>query len=526
MMKLGIDVGGTNTDVVIVGNEGKMLSWKKQLTSKNIISGIETATRAVIQEARIVPEQIEGIFIGTTHVQNALYHPVQLSKTAVIRIMKSPSHVKPALFWPEHLKRYIGKVYHLQHFYDDSKQTLVPQELDNLYQNLIEENIEAICIAAVNSPLNPQEEFYLRDQLKNVFPEMPITMSHELGSFGFIERENAALLNAILSKVIRQAMMELTDLFRKLKLNCPCWLTQNDGSLIELHESIDYPIFTIGSGATNSFRGASILSGLRECIVVDFGGSTIEIGKIRNGQPESAESSTSFLNIDVNLRVPKMYSLPIGGGSLISMDNGVVQIKETIANDLEHQGISWGGDSWTITDSFLKVNPEMFADEKMTLNGLGKLSYEDCQLVIKKVTQEIKEKVARLEVNSDGLPVVLVGGGSKLLVNRLFGKYKRVYHPLYHHISNAIGACYAPLSAQTDKVFWLMNQTKEEILEQEKGKLFQQLRRKGAKEDSIKVDLIEEFPFDYFKGEVLRIRMKAIGDLQITPAGDGSYLKI
>lgn len=517
MIKLGIDVGGTNTDVVIVGNEGKLLSWKKQLTSKDIISGIEEATKGVINEAGIDAAQIKGVFVGTTHVQNALYHPAQLAKTALIRIMKKTSPMKPALFWPEHLDQYIGKVYHLPHFFDDSGKMAQPPDMTRIYREIKEENFESICIVGVNSPLMNKEEYFIRDELKKRCPNIPITLSHQLGSFGFIERENAALLNAILSKVIRRAMLDLTGLFQKLSLQCPYWLTQNDGSLIELKEAIDYPIFTIGSGATNSFRGASILSGLRECIVVDFGGSTIEIGKIQNGQPEISVGSSPFLNIDVNMRVPKMYSLPYGGGSLISLDQEVVQIRETIASDLEHQGLSWGGDSWTLTDSFIKVDTESLSDEKITLEGLEKISFEDCQKVIRKVTQDIKEKITRLEFNSEGLPIVLVGGGSELLVNRLFGKYKRVYHPIGHHISNAIGACFAPLSAQTDKVIWLKNHTKEEIIEQEKEKLFQQLRHKGAKEQSIKMVSIEEFPFDYFKGEVLRIRLKAIGELQFEP---------
>lgn len=511
-MKLGIDVGGTNTDAVIIAKEGNILSWKKQLTSKDIISGIEAATIAVMNEAGIAPEEIDGVFVGTTHVQNALYHPVQLSKTALIRVMKRPSRVEPALFWPEHLKKYIIKVYHVTSDCEASRKAVI----EELYREVHAKNIESICIVGVNSPLMDEEERFIRDGLKTMFSTIPITMSHELGSLGFVERENAALLNAILSRVIRQAMMDLTKLFNKLLLKCPYWLTQNDGSLIELHEAIDYPIFTIGSGATNSLRGAGILSGLRDCIVVDFGGSTIEIGRIQNGEPQSAVGSSSFINIDVNMRVPKIYSLPFGGGSLISLNEDKVQIKETIACDLENQGISWGGDSWTLTDSFIKINPDSLADENMVLEGLEKLSYEDCQKVVKTIIQEIKEKITRLEARNEGLPIVLVGGGSKLLVNRLFGKYKRVLHPVGHHISNAIGACFAPLSAQTDKVFWLTDQTKEQIIEQEKEKLFEHLCNKGAKEGTIKIVSIEEFPFDYFRGEVLRVRLKAEGELQFT----------
>ncbi|SMQ81496.1 N-methylhydantoinase A/oxoprolinase/acetone carboxylase, beta subunit [Bacillus sp. OV166] len=526
-MKLGIDVGGTNTDAVIVRNDGKLLSWSKHLTTNDIISGIELAAKEVLKEANIPPDQIKGIFLGTTHVLNALYHPVNLSKTALIRITKKPSLIEPALQWPENLKKYISKVYHFKSSYDYTgkiKEQSTPNqdEIEQLYHDIKKYGIESICLVGAYSPLYESEEREIRDRIKDSFPEIPITMSHEIGSTGFIERENATLLNAIISKVIRQAMIDLSTLFKKLSLECPCWLTQNDGSLMGIQEAIDYPILTIGSGVTNSIRGASILSGLDRCIVVDVGGSTIDIGKIQNGQPEVSIGSTSILDIDVNMRVPKMYSLPYGGGSLISIEEESVQIKETIASDIEQQGISWGGDTWTLTDSFLKVYPDSFSDEKITLKGLDKLSEDDCQKVIKTVTGEIKKKISKLQLSNEALPVVLVGGGSSLLVNRLFGKYQKVFHPAGFHICNAVGACFAPLSAQVDKVFWLRDKTKQEIIDEEREQLVQQLFLKGAKRDSIELVSIEEFPFDYMKGEVLRIRLKTLGELEFTSdGGDG-----
>jgi N-methylhydantoinase A/oxoprolinase/acetone carboxylase beta subunit len=523
-MKLGIDVGGTNTDAVIVRNDSKLLSWSKQLTTKDIISGIELVAKEVLTEANILPEQIEGVFVGTTHVLNALYHPVNLSKTALIRITKKPSLIEPAVQWPDNLKKYISKVYHFESSYEytgetNRHSTQNSNEINQLLNEINQFEIESICIVGAYSPLYESEEREIRDLIKERFPEMPITMSHEIGSTGFIERENAALLNAIISKVIRQAMIDLSTLFKKLSLECPCWLTQNDGSLMEIQEAIDYPLLTIGSGVTNSIRGASILSGLTRCIVVDIGGSTIDVGRILNGQPEVTVGSTSILDIDVNMRVPKMYSLPYGGGSLISIEEDSVVIKETIASNIEQQGISWGGNSWTLTDSFLKVYPNSFSDEKITLKGLHQLVEEDCQKVIKRVTREIKNKIGMFQLSNEALPLVLVGGGSSLLVDRLYGKYQKVFHPAGYHICNAVGACFAPLSSQIDKVFWLRDKSKQEVIDEEKEQLVQQLLQKGAKRNSIELVSIEEFPFDYMKGEVLRIRMKALGELEFSSKG-------
>ncbi|MCM3092623.1 MULTISPECIES: hydantoinase/oxoprolinase family protein [unclassified Cytobacillus] len=517
-MKLGIDVGGTNTDAVIITNGGKLLSWSKQLTTKNIITGIELAAGEALQEANIPPDKIEGVFLGTTHVLNALYYPNNLAKTALIRMTRIPSLIGPAIQWPSNLKKYIGGVYDFKSLcdYKGNKEDLLNPnsgQINKLLSDIEKYNFESICIVGAYSPLYETEEQEIRKIIKEHYPEIPVTMSHEIGSTGFIERENAALLNAILSKVLRQAMTDLSKIFKNLSLNCPYWLTQNDGSLMEIHEALEYPILTIGSGVSNSIRGASILSGLKSCIVVDVGGSTIDIGKIINGQPEVSVGSSSIFDIQVNVRVPQIHSLPYGGGSLITIENELAEIKDTIANDIEQQGMAWGGRTWTLTDSFLKLFPDSFQDETLQLKGLDLLSKEDCRKVIQVVTKDIKETISRLQPSVEDLPVILVGGGSPLLANRLFGRYKKVLHPAGYHICNAVGACFAPLSAELDKVFWLNGITKQEVIEQAKDQLFQQLLQKGAKKESIELVSLEEFPFDYLEGEVLRVRVKALGEL-------------
>lgn len=518
MMRLGIDVGGTNTDAVIVNADGKLLSWAKQLTSEDIVTAIYQAADTALKEANISPKKISGVFLGTTHVLNALYHPGQLAKTALIRIVKHPSAIVPGLYWPEHLKAYIKKVYQLRTNYSytgklKNEASLIDVQLKEMLAEIESEGIESICIVGAFSPLYESEELEIKRRIKNIYPDLPITMSHEIGSTGFLERENASLLNAVLSLVIREAMLSVTEVFKRLKLECPYWLTQNDGSLMEINEAMNFPILTIGSGVTNSLRGAAKLSQLDRCIVVDVGGSTIDIGRMMNGQPEATSGPSTILDIPVNVRMPKTESLAYGGGSLISNKRDVIKIEATIASDIEREGMAWGGKSWTLTDSFLKVFSESFKDEKIELVLLDKLSADDCYKVIHTVSKELKDRIARLQLRNEELPVVVVGGGSPMLVGNIFSKYDKVAHPAGYHICNALGACFAPLSAEIDKVFWLHHKTKEEIITQAKEMIIAELLSKGASENSIRISAVEEFPFDYLKGEVIRLRIKGLGEM-------------
>jgi N-methylhydantoinase A/oxoprolinase/acetone carboxylase beta subunit len=135
---------------------------------------------------------------------------------------------------------------------------------------------------------------------------IPISLSNEIGSLGLLERENATILNAALADVAKS----ITNAFRKgLEeegiSNASLYLCQNDGTLMSIEYTRKYPILTVACGPTNSIRGASFLSGKRNAVVLDVGGTTsdIDIGVLVNGFPR--ESS---------LPVPLVL---VGGGSIL-----------------------------------------------------------------------------------------------------------------------------------------------------------------------------------------------------------------
>lgn len=518
-MKLGIDVGGTNTDAVILSTEGDLLGASKHLTTPDILTGIYIAVQKVLKVAEVSPKCIKGIFLGTTHGLNALQYSQGLARTALVRVCRSSSKVKPMVGWPRDLQQYVKMVTHISggHDWDGSRfdSSQKSGEIEHIVHELIRHDIESVAVISTFSPIYQEEERWLKDTIQKALPNVHVTMSYHLSSIGFIERENTTLLNVMLSKVFQQAMVGLESMFRSLAFECPFWFIQNDGCLMSLEDAFQYPVLTLDSGVTNSMRGAAKLTGLKHCIVVDMGGSTTEIGRVTNGEPEYAITPSKVKKIKVSARLPRKVSLAMGGGSVIEGEGGESRIGSSIAHDIEHQALSWGGKTWTLTDAFLKIYPDSLNHKNIQKQRLQHLSDINCKQVIREFTDEIKEHIEHMQPNKENLPIVLVGGGSPLLMNHFISKYETYLHPLGYQYSNALGACYAPVSGQVDRVFWLGERKKEDIIEEITASIFQEVEEKGAKKESIQLATMEEFPFTYLKGEVIRLRMKAIGKLNL-----------
>jgi len=518
-MRIGIDIGGTNTHAVLIGRKGELLATSSHFTTANIWSGVRNAVKNLLEKKKMDPKKVDGIFIGTTELLKAILEEKVLAKSALIRIGRQPTKIAPALNWPPSLKVFLQGIYFLksQNRYNGAipkKQT--DWNLEPLFRQMESQEVEAVCITGTYSPMYEEEELFVKTAIKSRFPEIPITVSHQLGSIGFIERENASLLNTLLSKLISGLLTNLKTSFTALSLECPFWFTQNNGSLMSVQEAVELPVFTIASGVANSLRGASLLSVKKDMIAIDVGGSMIHLGKIRNGQLREVANSTRLLGIDANLDMPEFISLPFGGGSMPAFQHGELELLPPKWKEIEKDGLSWGGQTWTVSDSFLKLYPDSFYDPRLDLSRLASLDRGDCERVVEYCIGQIKHALDLLQGHEEELPIVLVGGGSPLLNEQLFGKYKQVINPAGYPFSSAIGACFAPVSNVVDKVYWLNRRTKEAIIEEAVNTCKTALLDKGADPDSIQVSYVEEYPFAYLKGEILRVKTKATGEFVLS----------
>ena len=208
---------------------------------------------------------IELVAIGTTHFTNAVNALQNLVPVAAVRLGAPASiGLPPFTDWPEPLRHAIGGhqwVCAGGHEYDGSEITAVDRdELLGVATQIASLGINAVAISSVFSVVTPVAETAAAEILGMALPAARITLSHEVGRMGLLERENATILNAALRDLARDVVNAVRRSAADLDLDVPVYFTQNDGTLMSMDLVERYPVWTIASGPTNSMRGAALLS--------------------------------------------------------------------------------------------------------------------------------------------------------------------------------------------------------------------------------------------------------------------------
>jgi len=511
--RLGIDVGGTHTDAVILDEKNRLVAKTKARTTADVTGGILQALRQILQQPGVDPRYISVAMLGTTHCTNAITERKHLSKVAAIRIGAPATLSIPPLFsWPEDLKSAVApKTFVIRGGYEfDGREItkLDDKEIAGVIRQL-EGEVEGVAITSVFSPVNPNHERLVGDRVREALGDtVPITLSHEIGSLGLLERENAAVLNSALMRTAQMAFSAFSEAATKEGLQSRLFLGQNDGTLMALEYALRYPILTIASGPSNSLRGGAFLSGLEDAIVVDVGGTTTDVGVLVGGFPRESAVAVDIGGVRTNFRMPDLISIGLGGGSIVRGKGAVRVGPDSVGYRLEEEALVFGGKTLTATDIAVAVGRAELGDRKK----VAKLDRKLVKNADETIVEMVERSIDGLKLSAAPVPVVLVGGGSILLPDKIEGASK-IHRPENYDVANAIGVAMAPVSAQIDRVFSFSNYSRQQALEEAKKLALEKTILAGADEQHIEVVDLEEIAMAYLPGEALRIKVKAAGPL-------------
>lgn len=538
-MIIGLDMGGTNIDGVIV-EKGKIIKTIKKPTNRdNLFNSIWTALKELL--SGYDNTKIERINLSTTVSTNAIVEN-KLSPVGMI-IQPGPGLPYDFLACGDENVFISGYIDHRGEIIKDFNLF----EIENAIKLFKEKNIKAYAVVTKFSIRNPSIEIKIKEILENEIPNSFVTMGHTIsGKLNFPRRVYTSYLNSAVHSIFNEFLNNIKKSLEKEGINAPVFILKADGGTMNISTAEKKPVETILSGPAASLMGINAMLPTNEdAILLDIGGTTTDIFFLADGVPLFEPWGIRIGKYKTLIRAIYSVSIGLGGDSSICVRNGRIKIGP------QREGVpyAFGGPKPTPTDAMITlelIDENAFsltqdnvkkAYEAMTL--LGKelnLSAKDmAKLILSTMGDIIKNKVNELlhEINSRPVYTVkellygkkikpklinIIGGPSKVLAPVLEEKFNLpCYYPKNYSVANAIGAA---LARPTTEITMLVDTSKKTLsvpelglyekitgnytLDKAKEKALELVKKSalslGASIEEIEAEIVEESSFNMVRG--------------------------
>jgi N-methylhydantoinase A len=376
-LRIGIDIGGTFTDLVGIAADGRILRRKAASTPHDYGEGIVAGVRELLAEAGgDISEVLHGTTIGSNAIlegrgaRTALITTRGFRDTLDIRDLRMPriydiAWTKPPALVERRLRLEVTE----KTRHDGSIATpLDPASVEAAIALLRAERVESLAICLLHSYANPAHEQAVAAQVRAAMPDLPLSVSHEiLPEIKEYPRTSTTVINAYVQPVVRAYLTALTARLRALGITAPLQLMQSNGGLAAADFASAQPVHIIESGPAAGVVGAAALAvRLKEphLITFDMGGTTAKAGLVENGEVQRSEAlevgagvmagSRLLVGAGYILKLPAidLAEVGAGGGSICQIDAaGAPKVgPESAGADPGPVCYGKGGDQPTITD--------------------------------------------------------------------------------------------------------------------------------------------------------------------------------
>jgi N-methylhydantoinase A len=332
--RLGVDVGGTFTDLLMLDEEsGRFWRHKTPSTPHDSSVGVMNGVTALCATAGVKPSDIDVFLHGTTVATNAVLEGkgarVGLVTTEgyrqVMQIARSlvPGGLAAWIVWPkpEPLARLEDTV-EISGRMDAFGNEVRPLDEANVREQLTKlksSNVEALTISLMNAYLNGAHEQRVAEIAAEVLPGVPISMSHEvLPEMQEYERTLTTVANASVRPVVSRYVKNLREKLREMDMQGRFALLRSDGGLMSSEKSEEHPVSLLMSGPAGGVTGALWVaknSGLKNILTLDVGGTSTDVALIENGEPRRVRT-TDVGDLTVRASSLDVKTVGAGGGSM------------------------------------------------------------------------------------------------------------------------------------------------------------------------------------------------------------------
>ena len=321
-LRLGIDTGGTYTDAVIINEQNQVLVAVKSLTTRhNLAIGIGESIGKVAHE---LLADIEMVSLSTTLTTNAVVEGNGAPVCALVVGLSETQVTKSGLgeIIDDNL------IIRLAGGHDASGRQVAPLDVASATAAILahKDKVSAFSVSAQFGVRNPSHEIQLQN-LVTELTQMPVTCGHELAtSLGAPRRALTASLNARMIPFIQDLIQAVQNILQQLSIKAPLMIVKGDGSIVNAKTALVHPVTTILSGPAASVIGACALSGSRNAIIADMGGTTTDIAIVTDGQPELANEGARVGDWQPMVETVKVYSIGLGGDSEVRFYGGSIAL--------------------------------------------------------------------------------------------------------------------------------------------------------------------------------------------------------
>ena len=400
--RVGVDIGGTFTDIVFLGADGKIHTKKISSSVEDYAQAIADGLDQVFGETGLQASAVEELRHGTTVASNAILESNGAFTGLIttkgfrdileIRNLRMPrlydlTWEKPVPLVERHLRVVVDERVNAQGGID---KPLDPKDAERAVDELLARKVEAIAVCLIHSYANPEHELMIKEIISRKAPGLPFCISFEvLPEIKEYERTSSTTINAYVMPIVASYLASLRENLDGAGVTVPLLLMQSNGGLTTADEAARLPMNIIESGPAAGVIGAQALAragGLPNIVTFDMGGTTAKASLVENGEvTRSIEyqvgggimmGSRLLTGTGYMLKVPAidLAEVGAGGGSIVWIDaGGSMQIgPQSAGADPGPVCYGAGGTEPTVTDANVLlgyINPNYLVGGELELDA-------------------------------------------------------------------------------------------------------------------------------------------------------------
>jgi len=539
-MILGIDIGSTHTDAVLVEASEVVQKAKTTTYTEQLFTSLHAVTEELLGKKEL--GRLKRIVLSTTLATNAVVEN-KMAEVGLI-LMSGPGLA------PFHLT-FNSNTHFFSGYVDHRGAEVATLDLDRVREvrdTLERQGIQYVGVAGKFSPRNPAQEIRAAALFQSF---RHVSLGHRMaGNLNYPRRVAAAYLNAAIWEIHNHFATQAIEFFQQLKIQTPIYILKADGGTFSLDSSRDYPVQTILSGPAASIMGIMACREEKvDTIAIDIGGTTTDIALFAAGIPLLEPRGVNIGDYKTCIRGLRTRSIGTGGDSSVRYKNGNL----LIGPRRDGRPAALGGPSPTPTDAMIVLGltalgqPDAAAKAIKALADVMNLSLleaaqtileKTCRSIVQAIEKEIEAVVSQpvytiyeylLGHKFQPQLLTVVGGPANIMAPRLAALLNcDFYVPPHAEVANAIGAARSRTSlemtllADTERRFLAIadegsqvaipaNFTRQEAQKLIREKLRAKALQQGTAEEDIEIEIVEdlEYPMvreQYRTGKNIRIK--------------------